>query len=89
MWAVTVEGTRIATSHAGPSAPPEAPVRPITRTSWLAGLLGRPDHVGGVPARGDGDQGVARTSQRRDLAREHALDAEVVGDGGEERAYRS
>src|SRR5580658_7930104 len=46
----------------------------------------RGEDVGGVSARGEGDQKIARLGERGNLARKNIVIAEIVGDAGEQRA---
>src|SRR5215471_8245971 len=49
------------------------------------GGLDRPDHVFGVPAGADTDEDISRLAVRLKLPLEHALEARVVGVGGQDR----
>src|SRR4051795_2190291 len=55
------------------------------RRAAAAADLEAADDVRRLPARGDPDDEIARSSERLDLATEQVLVAEVVGDAGDDR----
>ena len=85
MCAVTVLGTRTPTSASAASSPPDAPVSATTRSPATRARSAARITFAELPLVEMAISTSPVAAERLDLALEHALGAEVVRDGGEER----